>query len=512
MLYYFVAWRGSDVYGYDQESYSVYIKPDRSMLTRFEIIPSGDSAFSFPSGYEAPFSVKGYVSSAFLPETSLTANGITWSLTDAQGSVLGSTNGKTTTVTTGKDGTDDPVVLKVMIDTNRIPLAPGLSPTASVAFHVTGSAIQSISVARTDAGNPEPITTSASDRAEFSAQGVDKKGTALDITPVWTVSPPGAGTINDLGVFKPSRNYAGMVRIVATVGSVTGEYRVDEKAEPGLNVRFMITGRDAPDTVSNYVGCSVVLPANVVADGDIGILEIANTPLGNQFKKGFGTIRTVDTLAFDIKQLENVALDLSSDSIRLNLLVPKSMRKAVADGKQKIAVAQWIKDSLLWRPLDNSRVIDDGTYVSAALSHFSVYSLVYEPADKLTMDVSPNPFSPYIVPQYNPFNPDERVPQHNGACIKVHADISESRTEVNLRIFTILGDLVWSMVIPTADNIPYYIWWDGRTSTKELQPEGNRVIVIKGDKMCRNGRYFAVLTGKINGKEQRVMKQIILMK
>ncbi|MBN1758832.1 MAG: carboxypeptidase regulatory-like domain-containing protein [Chitinispirillaceae bacterium] len=513
MLYYFKAWRGNDIYGYDKETFSVYVKPDWSILTRYEIVPSDDSAFSFPINYKAPFSVKGYVSSAFLPDTTLDDDGISWSLTNAQGAVLAGSDGVATTVTTGSGKTSKPVVLKVTIDTTRIPLTSGLSLSQTVSFNVTGSAVASISVKRTDAGTPEPITTSGSDRAEFSAQGVDEAGTALDITPAWAVSPPGAGTISSLGIFKPKRNYAGIVRIIATVGKVTGEYRVDEESEPGLNVRFMMVNRSIPDTVSNQMGCTVVLPAGVVAPGDIGILEIANTALSNQFKRGFGSIRTVDTLAFDIQQLENVSMDLSDDSIRLNLSVPRSMRKAVANGKQKVAVAQWIEDSLLWKPLVNSRVIDDGNYVSAALSHFSVYALVYEPADHLSMEVSPNPFSPFIVPQYNPFNTDDRVPQHNGTCIKVHADISEARTEVNLKIFTILGDLVWSMAVQNADNIPYYIWWDGRTSKRQLQPAGNNhVVVVNGDRMCRNGRYFAVLTGRINGKEQRVMKHIVLMK
>jgi hypothetical protein len=513
MLYYFKAWRGDDQYGYDKESYSVYILPDRSMLTRYEIIPSGDSAFAFPAKYEARFSIRGYVSSAFLPDTTLSGKGVSWSLTDAQGSVLKNSSGITTTVTTGANKTSKSVKVMVTIDTTRIPLAPGLPSAATVSFRVTGSPVSSITVHRIDAGNPEPITTSASDRAEFSAQGIDASGNALDIMPEWSVSPSGAGAISSSGTFKPARNYAGRVRIIATVGTVTGEYRIDDQSASGLNVRFMITNNAHPDTVTNNIGCAVVFPANVVASGDIGILEIANNILKNKFKRGFGSIRTVDTLAFEIKQLENVTLDLSSDSIRLNLSVPKGMKKAVASGKQKIAIAQWLEDSLKWAPLENSQVIDDGEFVSAALTHFSMYSLVYEPSDHLSMDIAPNPFSPFIIPQYNPFNTDERIPQRNGTCMRIQADIKETGTELKLKIYTILGDLVWSMVLPNADNIPYYIWWDGRTMRKQYQPAGiERVISVKGDTMCRNGRYFAVLTGKIAGKEQRVMKHIVLMK
>ena len=513
MLYYFRAWHGNDQFGYDKETFQVYIKPDRTMLSRFEIVPSTGDVMSFPAKYDAPFEIKGYVSSSFIPDTSFNPAGVSWSLTDAQGAVLKNRDGKKTIVTTGTKKSSGSITITVTIDTTKIALIPGLSPSASVLFSVTGSAIRSIRVRRTDAGNPEPITTSASDRAEFTADGADVDGNELDITPVWTISPADAGTISSTGVFRPKRNFAGMVHIIAAVGTVTGEYSVNEESEAGLNVRFMIVNSSIADTVSNGIGCRIVLPPEFVGSGDVGILEISNTVLRNQLKRGFGAVRTIDTVAFEIRQLENVALNISSDSIWLNLEVPGDMRKAVAGGKRKIAVAQWIEDSLLWKPLANSRVIEKGSYVSAALAHFSSYCLVYEPSDNLSLEIAPNPFSPYIQPQYNPFNEEDRIPQQYGTCLKVHADIKVARSEVNLKIYTINGDLVWSMVLQNADNIPYLVWWDGRTSKRQLQPVGNNhVVVVKGDTMCRNGRYFAVLSGKINGKEQRVMKQIILMK
>ena len=95
----------------------------------------------------------------------------------------------------------------------------------------------------------------------------------------------------------------------------------------------------------------------------------------------------------------------------------------------------------------------------------------------------------------------------------MQADIKEARVETRLKIYTATGEMVWNMLIQNADNLPYYVWWDGRTSSKELQPNGaDHIVVVKGNKMCRNGRYFAVLTAKIGGKEQKKMKQIILMK
>jgi hypothetical protein len=513
MLYYFMAYSGSDIYGYNKEVFSVYVLPDMSMLTRFEIIPSSEEALSLPSEYEAEFEMRGYVSSAFIPDTTLPENGISWSLSNAQGCVLESGSGLSTVVTTGSGKTSEAVELKVTIDTSKIILASGLENELTVKFNFSGAPVISISVLRTDAGNPQPITTSPTDQAEFSALGSDEDSTALDLSPSWTICPTGAGTISRHGVFKPAENFAGTVRIFATVGKVTGEYRLDDNSAPGLSVRYMIMNKAGSDTVSNRLGCSVIFPPEVVGENDIGLLEITNTALKNQFKRGFGKVRSVDTLAYDIRQLENVVLNLEADSIRLVLDVPESMQGKAKSGKNNIAIAQWIDDSLSWSVLENSLVASDGKTVSAGLTHFSRYSIVYEPTDNLSMGIAPNPFSPYIVPHYNPFNPDERVPQHNGTCIRIQADISVSRVEARLRIYSILGDLVCSYLIQNADNLPYYIWWDGRTTEREVQPDGaNHVIALKGDKMCRNGRYFTVLSAQINGKQKKVMKHLVLMK
>jgi hypothetical protein len=129
------------------------------------------------------------------------------------------------------------------------------------------------------------------------------------------------------------------------------------------------------------------------------------------------------------------------------------------------------------------------------------------------MDIAPNPFSPFIIPYYNPFNTDDRVIQHPGTCIRIQADVKDARTEMKLKIYTQLGERVWSIILQNADNIPYYIWWDGRTSERDIQPAGTEhVVVKKGNAMCRNGRYFAVLSSNVNGKEKQAMQQIILMK
>jgi phage terminase large subunit-like protein len=67
----------------------------------------------------------------------------------------------------------------------------------------------------------------------------------------------------------------------------------------------------------------------------------------------------------------------------------------------------------------------------------------------------------------------------------------------------------------------YHLWWDGRTTDRAMvtwdglkNPTSDpNARVMAGNKMCRNGRYFVVLTIRdFNGKEKNYMKQVVLIK
>ncbi|MCX7726290.1 MAG: carboxypeptidase-like regulatory domain-containing protein, partial [Chitinispirillaceae bacterium] len=513
MLYYFKLWKGSDIYGHDKEVYKTYVKPNMGVVTKLEIIPSSERELSLPSNYNAFFELKAYVSSMFIPLATVDQNAVKWELKNPQGCLLKNSSGTTVNVTSGKTKTSIPCELIATIDTTILKLSSGIKNSISVKFNVSGTEIKSLVVKRIDANAPAPITTSPSDYAEFVAKGYDGEGLEFDIIPEWSVSPVSAGTISKAGIFKPVPTFCGDVRIFASVNNIREEYKIENGKDMGLRVRYIIINKQKYDSATNMKRCAVVFPPEVVGKNEFGVLEIVNIPLSNQIKRGIGTLRTIDTMAFEIKQLENISFDLSKDSIRLVFNVPSNMRERVASGKQKIAVGYWMEDSLKWKPLSNSIVANDGSTVSAAVTHFSKYTLIYEPSNTLSMEIAPNPFSPYIIPPYNPFDDKERIPQYNGTCIKIHADIKEQRAPIQLRIYNITGDLVWSCMIQNADNSPYYIWWDGRTSSKDILPDGvEHVIVKKGEKMCRNGRYFVVLSAKIENKEQKIMKPVVLMK
>jgi hypothetical protein len=78
-----------------------------------------------------------------------------------------------------------------------------------------------------------------------------------------------------------------------------------------------------------------------------------------------------------------------------------------------------------------------------------------------------------------------------------------------------VGDLISSVVMQNVPKMTEYrLWWDGRTTDNDVQWNANdNQFVMKGNKMCRNGRYFVVLTIiDAKGKEKNYKKQAVLIK
>jgi hypothetical protein len=504
MQYYFKAWRGLNVYGYDKELYTSYVSPDLGSLSKFEVIPSTDDTLVYPSGYSISFSVKGYYSSAFIPGDIKEPKSIEWKFLDAQGCALSETNGVKATVTTGSKKSNGVVLLSISIDTTITRMVPGAKNSIVIPFNVSGSGLKKIIVKRTDAGNPNPVKNSNSDKAEFSASGLDDNGNELSITPEWSISPASAGTIGSSGVFKPSTHYVGYVHIYAQSSGVAGEYVADGSIQAGLNVRYMILCKSTPDTAATSEGCRIVFPAGIVKDGDVGLLDFSLKVLKNKIRRSTGLYKTVDTVAYEIKEMENVAFNLTTDSVKIVMDIPENYK----NGKRELAIGRWNEDSLCWNLLTNSVISSDKNSVLAALSHFSAYSLMVKAGTSMYLEINPNPFSPYVRPK------QPQIP-YSGTCISFQAESQERNLhKVNVKIYNVTGDLVWAISIPNANTNPYQVWWDGKTLDKEKMIfNPSNVIAENGDKMCRNGRYFVVVsTVDATGKEKRMMKQIVLLK
>jgi Carboxypeptidase regulatory-like domain len=520
--YYFKAFRGRDIYGYASETFNTYVNPDTSRLSKLELIPSSSDTILLAAKSQLTITLQGYAGSTFFPKTIPDA-AIQWKLINApSGTRFIDSLGTEISIITGNDSSATPVQLEAVVDTVKQHVASRLAsaPNASIFFNVSSKPLIGVTVRRIDAGNPLPITTSALSQAEFIAEGVDVNKKLLTISPQWTVSPQNAGTLSPMGVFKPSSSFAGFVRIYAQANGMTGEYNAvgsNDKAF-GLEVDNIITAASRPDTVSNLQGCTIIFPDSVVPADKSGKLAIAVPLLKNQLELSSGQYTVVGS-AYDIIEQNGVVFQIhGGDSIQLVLDIAGSPAAG-----HKYCIGLWNPDSLQWKPLSNSAAGNNGGTVSAFVPHFSRYAVLAQSAD-LTSTLS-------ILP--NPFSPDKKASDFEslalrlgrdtpkGTCISFTPDVGDQRlVKIRIRIYNIVGDLVSSVVM---QNIPkmteYRLWWDGRTTDRDFtwdeltRTTDDNARVLNGNKMCRNGRYFVMLTIQdAKGKEKNYMKQAVLIK
>lgn len=510
LFYYFRAYRGNDIYGHDREVFSSYVKTDTSRLSRYEIAPFSDEIAVLPSDHTIRISLKGYYGSAFSPAKNLKNSAISWKLRNAQGNTLSPSRGSEVTVKTSDEKSNDTVWLVVTIDTSDVKLASGLSATDSVGFVTTGFNVNRLEVARTDNRSPNPITTSPIDRAEFRAKGYDTRGNRVEVNPAWSVIPDGAGVIDNSGVFRPSGDFVGYVRIVATSGSVSAEYNpynAEEKVfDAGLNVRFVLGQQSR--VADTRRGCKINFPRGVIGSTETGLIEVTTPDLGNQIRRGSGNLRMVDSIGYDIKQLESITF---KDSIELVLSIPDSYREDAAAGKRKFWIARWDRDSLQWNTLENSVVSAQGKSISAKLAEFSRFAVLSESRELSGgLKISPNPFSPFI----RPVN-EHGLSAQFGTSIRYMVDAPEAVVpSVRISIHNNMGQRVWAVRHMNVAAGEHALWWDGRTTSKEEVIRGGEGVggIAQGP-MLRNGRYFVVLTIEdTKGKTVQYVKHVVLMK
>jgi hypothetical protein len=463
-----------------------------------------------------------YYGSKFVPDAQIQGSWVRWQLLNAwgcglNGKTLQSAQGDTVVVYTPSGGTAGAVVslaATLVPPSGEREFVSGLSDTVAVRFRGSASRLDSISVRRADVDGRKYITTAGGDNAEFVAQGYDRNDSAVTITPVWSVMPEGVGTLSARGIFTPSSNFTGYARIVATVNGTFGEY--NEKTgkhinESGLEVHYVIAQHR--DSVVNGMGCSVVLPDSIVGATNDGELLIAVPLLQNRNERVSGDYSIVGD-AFEISEENGVTFNFGQgDSVGLDFAIPAEYQTEASNGSSEFIMALWNEDSLRWEGLTNSSIVNGGTAVRANVRHFSRYAILYKSSGGgVAWSIKPNPFSPYVYPikEYG-----AEAPQ--GTCIEVIVKYAASK--VTLQVFNVVGDKVLeTYFLNPYTNEPYHIWWDGKGKTGDYAElvtinAERKWLKVVGERMCRNGRYFAVLTVKdIKNNEERFMKPIVVFK
>jgi hypothetical protein len=528
LVYYFEAYLGDAVYGYDKETFRAFIRPDTTTLSRIMVDPGGDDTLAVAADATIAFTFQGYYGSRFVRDTRLSDKDVSWSLRNAQGCRFKGNNpasaeGLTVTLTTPSSRADSVVTVIAMLDTSRRDIASGLSPEVRVPLRVKGS-LDSVFVKRVDSDELY-VTTASSDRAEFVAQGITAEGERVAVSAQWRIHPENAGAISAHGVFDPSSRFVGRVAVVAAIGDVTGYFNAQTGSdvnESGLAVHYFIPMH--ADSVTNHEGLTIVFPDSVVGPNDEAEVKLATPLLKNRMYRspsdsGFLMIGK----GYDIDELNDVAFRIDKDSIQLKLDIPEEYQADAAQDAAAFTVGRWNPDSIRWEPLDGATVLREGTLISVNVAHFSRYAVMFRKETVAgELRVFPNPFSPYIRP-VNRYGDGYTTDLPFGACFEITPKAMVDPLDVRLDIYNIKGEhVVFARLINPEPNRQYHLWWDGRTSrefNKEVYAEkiGNnelrQVMVTENGPMCRNGRYFAVLTVKDGeGNISRKMVQTVLIK
>ncbi len=523
MEYFFKLFVGSNIYGYKQETFVSYILPDNSTLTKVTVTPGADDTLTFPAEQEISFMFKGYYGSNFAPSTTVTAANVSWSFAGTTTCTFVSKSIEAVVATpAGGTGAAINVLQAVFVPSTTTTIKPGVKDTVLIPFKVSPHTLDSVTIARVDAGTEGFITTSGVDKAEFLAKGIDKGGSEVSVTVTWDTLSPEVGTIQN-GVYVPAKNFIGRAKISATIGSVTGNFYDATAKKYGIAVQYLVS--PTGDTVKSSEGCTILLPGGLVESGKQARLSMETPKLDNRIfassthdtlfgvpmKVKFDVVGTAYDIT-DVDSLISLHKD-STDSIIVALDVPSEYLDDAKAGR--VYVGLWDEARAEWDPIQSSALSADETSVTIRTSHFSRYALILRSSGtgvrKFT--IKPNPFSPYVVP-----TPEYGTNARNGTCIEVSAvsNLDKQFKSIKLSIHNVVGDVVWSARLMNATSGKVYrIWWDGKTTDREvtLTETGSLSdIAIPGVRMCRNGRYFLILKLQDSKKEKKYMKQIILFK
>ncbi len=520
IVYYLRAWAGEVKFGYEEESRSAYIEPDLETISKMDLSPSGDT-LRIASGYKADFRLSGYYSSNYIESRIFNSDNAGWELVNKNGASL-SSNGLTASV----EAPSSPeagvtTVLKAYFKpANGLVISENTRDTVFAYIEFLPDRLDSIVIRRS--GESGYITSSAGSRAEFAAYGLTPSGQEVTVSPEWSVSPESAGTMDKMtGVFTPARSFAGFASVSASTESKvayfnkrTGDYRY----QSGLEVRYIVPGTE--DTLTDGGNCRVVFPDSCVKEGNSAEISVKNPVLTNKNSragKGFSVLGK----AYDIDELNSASWSFGNgDSITIELDIPESFRKGKEEKDYRLSMGLWNTDSLKWDILKNSEIDYEKNVVRVNTRHFSRYAILNQPEElSCEFTISPNPFSPYVYP----VDDLGRKMSNTGTVfnVRVVSPNSTQGMDASLKIYNVRGERVWSAHFSPSSNLDYRVWWDGRTNDEndpdfnlnvESLRQDDTPIYVRGDKMCRNGRYFAVLTAKDSDDTEKIMRQVILFK
>ncbi len=526
MQYYFSAIIGQDEFGTSQETYTVYLYPDMSLLSRVEIVPSSQDTLVLSGDSRTSFSVRGYYGSNYVPATDMVDGDVVWRLSGARGCSLNE-DGQTTA--TGVNVTllapaEGAPAFALIADIEDERVSPRAEDTSSVIIRVTNAILDSILVKQIS--GPAFLTTPRNEQAAFSAVGVDKNGTPVTVNPEWEIIP--ASVIDTIlaqrGILLPNSRFAGYARIRAHVGSIVGEFNrksEEDRDNSGIQVVHQIS--TDKDTITNGKGCTISLPQSSTGSLKDVQLAMGIPVLETRVEQRVGKYAIIgNSYDISVESISRRGFEINYDeddsrSIELRMQIPELYLTDAEEGTGEFLVGYWNDDSLQWTIMPECELSEDNQSVVGTVKHLSRYAILFRQTGKPsreTWSITPNPFSPYIRPV-----PEFGLDARRGTAIEVTPKTETPTVDICMEVYTITGERVLTATEPQVEsNRTYRFWWRGGTESDgygeiERTPGNRKVYEIRGNALLRNGRYFMVLT--IDDRKNRptqYMKPIVILK
>ena len=518
--------------------FTKFVAADEREITQWELLPVADNITLARNG-RINLYVRAYYGASFdtIPGKNLNESDFTWTLKTNNAST--GRTGLSNVITGNRPGKDTLVVRA------RGRIKPGVRDSIVLPITITDREIASIRVVlHSELERPEFLRNN--ERAIFGVEARDGDGKLVSAMPTWIINPPQAvrNFSSQSGLFIPDSSFIGRADIVAQINSrIRNEFVHDD--EKGLLIAYT-ANRDG-GTVINYASDR----ANNKTAELIFLKDAAENPvivsLDKPISVNSAERNIEETDAFIISDIFEIKRRIGEDfseTVNLKLYIPLIYHSNFNNGqrdREKLDIAIWDRDNFRW--VYSSRLTDASDTTPVILRNFhycesekSLTIPIHENINKFNdirvaiiarglkteaeVSISPNPFSPFISPINDYLHILDMNPDVKGTCIKITPKSSASRfkSSAQVSIFTADGTPVYRATLNGLNaGQSYYLFWDGRTqlspaafSNVDIQP--GKAIFVRGNEMCRNGRYFVNVTLDDGKEKKRYTKEIILFK
>ncbi len=555
--YYFViTLNNGDVFGYSKELYRTFVQPNAKVLSRIEVIPVADSSgYTLPLGGTMNLEVRGYYGDKFTPVGVLKAGDIIW---ENPGVALSASSASASAALTAT--ASGSLIMKFTGAESGYTLEPGMESSDTITVNVTTAPLASLKIERISLHEKDIVLNRVG--AQFSTQGFDQGGTRVQVSPKWSITPETAGTISESGILTLTPGFIGRVQILASINDsirdlFTLSSEDEQQAQPGMLVAHSIRTDDKLLSLHDGLDLSIAVPESSVVSGT-AIMSVDNPSYDNKVYKtipeaGISLISKIYQIQLRDAKFESdtVSNVTRASKVTASIRIPKQYKEFVDATGSRFTLGVWNPDSLKWQSSwqksNKSRASDSTadtlpailgsvTWTGDTVNAYTVsigdalntsssvqLAVLFNETDNVVGDfeVSPNPFSPYVAPENDYVGLAGMNSSIKGTCLKIIPmnSTSSNNPDITVNIYTANRTLVWetqlNSVIPGKE---YFIFWDGKTrigrsqSKDQIKTAENKVIYPQGDEMCRNGRYFAIVTIDDGNEKKRFTKEIILFK